>query len=58
MGVDKGRGRRSNTFGSFLFGTLYKNKIIPICKVGTGLSDLDLYELTNIANKLIIATPP
>lgn len=58
MGVDKGKGKRRETFGSYLFGTPFGDRVVPVCKVGTGLSEQELYDLSGLARKLEAAQKP
>lgn len=50
MGVYKGKGKRSLTFGSYLVGAWNSKTSTywPITKVGTGFSDEDLSSLTDV----------
>ena len=39
MGVDYGKGKRKDVFGSFLLGVYHEGGYYPISKVGSGFSE-------------------
>lgn len=58
LGVYNGKGKRDKVFGSFLLGSYdpKKNVYQPISKVGSGFTDNDLEELTNLLKPAINRT--
>lgn len=60
IGGNQGRGRRATMAGSFLCAILDEDKkqFIAFTNIGTGFSDEQIAELTNLANEYTIEMPP
>ena len=52
MGANRGSGfKNSQIYVSFLLGTPYKGKIVPISQVGSGFTDLNFIEIAEIVEQ-------
>lgn len=60
MGANRGQGsKNSKTFTSYLLGTPYKGKILPISNVGSGLTEHMIALITqHVADKNLSLTQP
>jgi DNA ligase-1 len=45
IGAEYGDGKRAGLYGSFILGALFDDKVVEICKVGSGFSDDELRRL-------------
>ena len=57
MGVEYGKGKRSQSFSSFLLGAYFNGELYPITKVGSGFTDQQIDEMNELFSKIIIHSP-